>query len=287
LPQSSKKDILDDRYPEPIQKSGWPASAYWIEEFDAGATTDLVGDADYDWSDIRTQTTKKDISVHSDEYAICQYNETSGTYVAAAVTDPGVDVVPNEYFESSQYERNRWTAVADFWGVNETQHDPAHGGVMFRVNDRTWDGNPDQTRFGTIVYSKEITKTPGCSNEACAGLQIAGDDSSDPTTSAGAVFYFSLDEFPWDYPTTLYRAQIQEREVYSQREWKLQWLAEVYEVGNSTLIGDYGWLWQSTVENNLGVDIPELNWSKLMFGVALGRDVRVDFERCATNYYEY
>ncbi|MFH1964854.1 MAG: hypothetical protein ABIJ42_04865 [Acidobacteriota bacterium] len=77
-----------------------------------------------------------------------------------------------------------------------------HIGVFLRVNDRTWNGDPDQTRFGTIVYTKDRTDGP-CAHprsgapRPCGAVQLAGDTA----TGGGGDSYmhwFHIDERPFD-----------------------------------------------------------------------------------------
>ena len=95
--------------------------------------------------------------------------------------------------------------------------------------DETW----NQTRFGALLWAgvhPECGEAP-----ACGALQVTGevnsDDEDDPELDGG-LYFFPLDESPWEHPETQYRLQISERVRFEtlRREEDLQWKAEIYDL---------------------------------------------------------
>ena len=97
----------------------------------------------------------------------------------------------------------------DFDPINKATNDDLnfreHNGVFIRVNDRTYDSVPSQTRFGTIVYTHDSN---------VAYLQFDGDKLSNPSEPKGYLYSFGISDQPFDDGTeTIWRLQIHERKV--------------------------------------------------------------------------
>ena len=211
----------------------------------------------------------------------------------------GVDVVPDAEFDMSAdlSEKDQWTAVSDFYAVNDNNSTAAHAAVFLRVRDRTWGGYPNQTRFGAFVFGRNTAR--GCCNLWCGSLQITGDDvySSDSLHEGKTERRLKLFNFPvripqeedtassgrqqteqcrmtgllWDNSSTLYRVQIIEKKRYTSDEsYRLYWRAQVWKDpggDNVDLVGDSGWYDEWTIRDIYGIEIPRLGESKLAVGL--------------------
>lgn len=286
--------LLVDRFPRnPVmvdfeasgsRSAGW--NVKWLEEF-TSTTSNLVTNYD-EWDDIDYNPSISDktvIAVNADEEAELRLVTSSKQYdsFAAARSNPNeVDVVPDDEFDSGVANRNKWTAVMDFFPVEETDDSSVHAGGFLRVNDRTM----EQTRFGTIAYSGDRSTSP-CASEPCGAIQFTGDDDENPSQLLTELKYFELDEQPWDYPTHLYRVQIIEWEhEVPVLGWHLVWKAEIWDLTDNDLIGSSSSYTEYTV-SSWGIDIPGLSDSMIAFGLSSGDDGGIDNERTGTSYWEY
>lgn len=285
--------LAEDRQEEEHQpmdfstrSAGW--NVKWLEEFTTTAD-DLVDDYS-DWNSWRTDTQKvlvTTVPVASGK-AYIELEDPRPDLdwsIGGAVTSGSVDVVPDEEFDADTYQRNRWTAVSDFQAASSTNPAGAHSAVFIRVNDTEWEEVEDQTRFGAIVFGGNVS-AGNCSNEPCGALQFTG-ESGDTV-----LWTFELDELPASNPTHLYRVQIHEREYLHPLNWtwELQWMAEVWDLSEEPfqLIGaSVDWIWEYTVENVWGIEIPGLEDSKLAFGLGPGWDGDQTVERTGTAYWIY
>jgi hypothetical protein len=113
--------------------------------------------------------------------------------------------------------------------------------------------------------SPRCTDDPG---DGCGAMQLNGDDDANPGQGAQALLRFQLDEEPWDNPTQLFRVQMIEREVRSESNtaWELFWRSEVWT--QSSVIGEKDWVSEWFIEYCLGIKIPELSDSKILFGLS-------------------
>ncbi len=226
------------------------------------------------------------------------------TDIAGAVTHPNVDVVPDAEFDCNAANDacDKWVAVMDFYGVDAVDPESVHIPVFLRVNDRTWEDGPpplqggaNQTRIGSFVYGDEVDPDVGqhCDNATGAprdagALQITGDDITNPSNGEQVVLCFSIPENPWDNTTTLYRVAIHEERVWSLLTgWRTRWMAEFVDVDAVESLADSGWVYEATIENTYGIDIPAQTNSKLMFGFGPGDAGRADAERTGTSYFVY
>lgn len=258
------------------KSAGW--NTKWSETFST-ATGDLA--ANYaDWEDIRTTIYKEDVAVSSGDAHCILGDRVLGT-VAGAKTD-GVTVVPSAAeFDDNFSEKDYWTAVMDFDPIDKTDNDDSeHTGVFIRVNDRTWDSDPNQTRFGTIVYTNDTN---------VAYLQFEGNHDGDSTEGIQHFESFYLSEQPFDDgTTTTWRLQIHERKVLQiDYSYELQWKGEIWK--SATRKGYSSWIEASTVEDS-EVDIPELSGSGYLFGFVTNEtssDGEMDVAFDATAYWEY
>ena len=223
--------------------------------------------------------------------------------IMGGLTDEDEDVIPYGRFESETYNRNKWTAVGDFYPETDPHPDGAHAAVFLRVLNRTWGGSPDQTRIGSFVYGGLWT-AGACNNEYCGALQLQGDDvTADPEGSEGLqeLIEFDLDEFPWGSSSHLYRVQVMEEERLHTLRWTWEhwWRAEAHDLTDDSgppnydpagRIGYSSWIGEWTLEIIFGIEEPNLTNSKLAFGLGPSRSPftgKVRFERVATNAWDY
>jgi hypothetical protein len=116
---------------------------------------------------------------------------------------------------------------------------------------------------------------------------LTGDDSdATPSGSEGLSLFdtFTLSEFPWDY-SYKYRLQVQEREVYDNGAWELEWRAEMWR-GTTTSIGDSDWITESDLDDE-GIDVPSLSSSKILTALSKGEDGSLNTDIVATSYIVY
>ncbi|HEY2933229.1 MAG TPA: hypothetical protein VGK99_15930 [Acidobacteriota bacterium] len=276
---------------------GW--NVFHLEEF-SNDTSDLV--ATYaDWEDFRTDLALAEITrtvVTGGKAQFRLQNPTPPptpvelTSVTGAVTrevPTYLDVVPDQSFQQSGTERNKWTAVADFYTVPLPPLDPlsAHIAVFIRVNNRDWNKElpsigtyPDQTRFGCYI-----------NGNSQGVLQFTGDDLRPSRAGYGNTNQdnlFQLIENPFASSGKLYRVQIIERQVLEAfQPWKTFWKAEVYNITDNLLIGSSSEINEFTITGNYQIDIPALASSKLGMGFGAGKAGGVDVERTGTSYWSY
>ena len=238
-----------------------------------------------------------------------EHSVGGGVTVDQTMTD-GVDVVPDAEFDTSSNlgEKDRWTAVSDFYPVEDNNSMAAHAAVFLRVRDRSWDDRDDQTRFGAFVFGRNMA--PGCCNLWCGSLQITGDDvyaeshPAEPPQEGTTKRRLKLINFPvqlpqeetgstcgqtdstggqteecprmtgllWDDSCTLYRVQIIEKKerMVSDSSYRLYWRAQVWMnpgAEDADLVGDSGWYDEWTIRNLYGIEIPQLEGSKLAIGL--------------------
>ena len=185
--------LADDRVEEKpsrfygvgTRSAGW--NTKWIEDFstDTSDLTTYTG-----WEDLRTDTDDVFLEtvVVDNGFAECVLNNRNKDSFAGGKTN-GLTVAPSPSdFDSSYYSKNYWTAVMDFDPFGRTNNDTTeHAGVFLRVNDRTWydyddyEWDPNQTRFGTIVYTNGTGK-----------MQLTGDDSG---SDAGLTYLETFSYF--------------------------------------------------------------------------------------------
>lgn len=291
-------ELTLDRYPQasvPLSlgsanlTSGW--NTKYLEEFTTN-TSDL--EFTYaDWADPRTPITTTIVATTVSNGLA--HVSISGTWpvIGGAVTEQnGPDVVPDQEFQTQYPERNKWTAVMDFFPVTSTYEAGAHAAVFLRVLDRTWQTVPDQTRFGAFAYRGPMTLGQDCENEPCGALQFSGDDvTASPAQSAGkqTLFNFPLTELPWNYSSHLYRVQIHERQVFHPLnfQYELRWQAEVWDLTDSNLVGQSTEIWEWSLPNILGIAVPSIDSSKLFFGLGPGSSGGIDVERTGTAWWGY
>lgn len=191
-------------------------------------------------------------------------NPPSGYSQVAAGGYTGNTPIDPSLFNGEGYYRNRWTAVMDFYPTERpsphTDEDDAHAGVFLRVQpDRTWDGHPNQTRFGCYINGLDQT------NQGV--LQFTSDDADDPSTEKRVLFAFNLSEDPFDNPTQKYRVKIIEEEWLSVLSgWTLQWGSEVWNQTSNTKIGERKWITENTL-NIRKVVVPALSGSRFAMGL--------------------
>lgn len=179
---------------------GWNQKWSYPFSFSTVDLADLTG-----WKDYRgpSSVKKTNVQVYSGE-AICDLEDGTGysLVVAGAETD-GIIVVPTSAeFDDDFSQKDYWKAVMDFDPIDPTtdsNSDPSdpeeHIGVFLRVNDRTWNSNPDQTRFGTIVYTKDRMDGPCQDNNdarPCGAVQFTG-DYSDDTGGWSYMYWFHIE----------------------------------------------------------------------------------------------
>jgi hypothetical protein len=278
---------------------GW--NQKWSYPF-SYSTVDLAGLTG--WKDYRgpSSVKKTNVQVYSGK-ALCDLEDGTGydDVVAGAETD-GVTVVPSSSeFDDDFSQKDYWKAVMDFDPIDPTTDssgnlsDPKeHIGVFLRVNDRIWDSNPDQTRFGTIVYTKDRTdgacKDNNNNARPCAAVQLSGDPTGN--NEGTYMLWFHLDERPFDDTEgNEWHLVIYERKVLQpDYSYELQWKGEIFE--ESTSINASSWVAASTVENS-GIEIPELSGSGYLFGITGDGDDsgdsigQINVNTSATYYYVY
>ena len=278
------------------KSAGW--NTKWSETFpdDVNAGDPdydtMTDDINYDWEDVRSpETDMLNVGVSSGK-AICLLGDGDKDYVGAGAKTDGVTVVPSAAELDDDFtEKDYWTAVMDFYPKEKTNGDTfEHAGVFIRVNDRAWDNSdPDQTRFGTTVYTND---------SSIFHVQFTGD--CEDTAGDGCTWEpsFTLDEQPFDDDgETAWRLQIHERKVIQiDYSYELQWKGQIWKFGDVGDKGSSSWIEASTVEATWtnppekdGVSIPELSGSGYLFGI-IGEDeavgqMNVDF--AATAWWEY
>ena len=185
------------------------------------------------------------------------------TYVVAGGYTHGLPINPSSHFNGDGSYRNRWKARIDF--LPSTRPNPhsalldAHVGCFLRVQaNKTWDGQPNQTRFGCWIN--------GMGSGEQAALQLQGTNSNDPNDSNRIIDGFELSENPWDNPNHTYRIEIIEEEKLVSGTWKLQWGGEVWNATNNTKIGEYKWLDEDDLDDN-DIELPALNGSRYAMGL--------------------
>jgi hypothetical protein len=272
----------------------------------AAAATDITTDADYrqpsgnqEWNEILAPTfLKTDISVQQgDGRALLRLQPSGGpdpnATVAAGVSAPGMQVVPMSEFRSQGTdpgdERNRWTAIMDFYPVLDPLQWSSHAAAMVRVNDRNYSGFDTHTRFGATAYRGPVNQ-PVCVGEpGCGALQFSGDSKSQSGTGAQYLFWFKMDHALWSHPDTLYRVQTIEREWFHPLSfvWEPWWRAEVWSLTGSTCIGYHDFVGQWTLENLYDIQVPELSGSKILFAQSEGQQGGINAEQVGTAYWVY
>ena len=281
---------------------GWVQKT--MENFETDSD-DLVEDYDY-WDDVDTAVAideainVSNVTPPEDQVAELKLPSTDPTLsLSGAKSNSEIDFVPDAEFKSSTYERNKWTAVADFFPVVapvDPDESGVHMGVGIRVEDRTWGGTADQTRFMADIFGGEQDFSPcfvDMEHFPCAALQFTGNDVNNSSVGKTKLLHFDLDEEPFDFETHLYRTQIVEREVLHpiSLTWELKWYMEAWDLTDTNdCIGTSLDIWEWTVENVYGVEIPtSLSESNLFFawGAADSDDGEVDVERTGTSYWNY
>jgi hypothetical protein len=279
----------------PHSYPGWNVKC--CEDFTQGNTNDITTWAD--WEDYLITLDNWYLNPIPVQSGLAQLRlfDHQGTdwMVAAAKTTTRMDVVPDQEFDSQGTypgaERNRWVGVMDFYPKVGSGWDHTHTGVLIRVNDRNWDSqdpsDDNQTRFGTTVYNGLVgacTSGPGC-----GALQVTGDKvGTGGSQGKTRVLNFNLSQDPWENMNDRFRAQIVEREWFHPLSfvWEPWWRAEVLnDQGN--LLGYYGWLGEWTIENIMGIEVPELNGSKLLFALSEKEQGGVDADLTGTAYWIY
>lgn len=287
----------------------------WLDEFTTN-TSDLV--ATYpDWEHIGTDTSRVELTRTEVAGGLAKLRldqppqepqEKEWTVGGARTTE--VDVTPDEEFADpgiptqSGNERNKWTAVLDFFPVPPGLVPPgAHVPGFLRViprqhKDEFGAFKDNQTRFGSFAFGGPVN----AQNEVCVGgpndvkplgaLQLTGDSISDPDFGKTALRCFEIPYNIFDPAAAgdLYRVQIVERELWSSIEgWKRRWMAEIWNLSQSAKLGGTGWVHEWTVSITYGIAIPDpLGGSKYMMAVGPGKDESgVDAERAGTAYWVY
>ena len=250
------------------------------------------------WDNIRTPAPTEIVAVSGGRVEL-RLTKTV-VAVAGAKSSPSVDFVPDAEFDSSTYEKDKWTIVSDFFPVLEPADPQVHAPAALRVNNRVWNGTQDQTRFAGLTFGGNLNKYP-CHGEPCGAIQFEADKvGASPPGSLGQqkLLYFPLSQSVFNptsqqcqSPPCLYRSQIMERQYFDVLNlvFELQWRAEVWNLTTNKRIGDSNWVWEWSVENSFGIEIPELSNSLIAFGWAPGTDDDggIDAERVGTSYWNY
>ncbi len=276
--------------PRAAGTQGW--NIKYLQEFPNSSFDVSVTYAD--WDDIQAGPSQLQPTTASGNRAIMSLVPPPTGFVFSVngiKTNPAVDIVPDQEFDSSQEERNRWVVVGDYYEkIRPTTHADSHNAVFLRVNERDWDpnqaGNDNQTRFGCFFYAG-ITSRTNCNNTPCGSLQLES-DRINASTGVQKLLNFQLSEDPWSYSSHLYRCQLVERQYLDHvLGWQLAWQAEVYDLtDNSQLIGTRPWIVQYLLTYLFSMEIPPLNGSELM--VAFGfDDGKVELERTGSAYWIY
>ena len=265
---------------------GW--NVYWSSEL-TGTASNLF--ATTGWNPWRTDTSAVYLTPSPLSEGKCRMyleNPPSGySQVAAGGYTDNVPIDPSLFNGEGLY-RNRWTAVMDFYPterpVPHANYDNAHAGVFLRVQpNRTWDGHPDQTRFGCYINGLD---------QADQGvLQFTSDDADDPNMKAQELFPFDLSEDPFANPTQKYRVQIIEEEWLSPLSgWTLQWGSEVWNRTSNTKIGERKWITENTLETR-NVVVPDLSGSRFAMGLGPSptgnADGTVNVDFVGTSYWHF
>ena len=321
---SSESDSSDERSSQTrsshtcsgTQVDGW--NKKFEEPFDTNVD-DLVTAANYSWSPWRTDTNRIHLppmpvmgaTMTMDGELIMSISEPpmpKKNTAAGTVTDSSVEVVPAECFDEATVfprRKDRWSASSDFYAKADTKAGPAHAAVFLRVRDRSWGDPPvpDQTRFGTFVYGRNIAA--GCCNTWCGALQLTGDDIYAPDYPADSsaegkkraklkLLLFRVEESTasqteggteegseseqcggtnllWDDPDTLYQLRIIEEKKHTYLfDFVLYWKAEVWKIpttGDRILVGERDWTSEWEIRILHGIEIPDLVGSKLAIGL--------------------
>jgi hypothetical protein len=279
---------------------GW--NTKWQDEF-TSSTSNLVSLSNWDSISHDPDDVFETTTQVTGGQALLRLSAPPGSQTrsfAGAKTAASVDIVPDQEFDSQGTypgaERNRWTALADSFPVENPDSASSHLGAFLRVQDRDWSpptGIDEQTRFGTIAYRGPITQSPCTSQWGCGALQLSGDDlSANPPESApkGKLLYFTLSKKPWSYPSVLFRIQIIEREWFHPLSyvWEPWWMAEVHDLTYpGTRIGYRDWIGEWTIENIYGIAVPGLSGSKFAFALSENFDGGANTERTGTAYWIY
>jgi len=249
--------------------TGW--NVYWQEELETDG--DLVDDyADWeDWQTNETETQLTDTDVTSGLARLKTVDVTGSLLnsIGGGRTPDDLDIVPHQYFNATTSYRNYWTAVQDFYPTSTPPYG-AHTPVCIRVNDRTYDGQPNQTRLCGWTYAGSHAD---CNNQPCGALQLTGDYGSQ-STYRHALYFFALTKngnpfSPFSHQSTRFRAQIHERQALSgwPPQWVTEWRAEVWDLDetdpNLALIGYSSWVTEYMLNNNWGISTPELSVGEL------------------------
>lgn len=275
----------------------WSTSPYWADYFSASRST--LSGSGTDWNEWRTDTDHnyiKSTPVNSGQAHMVMGAPPVGkeATVLGGVTKPTVDVIPDEHFGSSGFvSRNRWIAVMDFYPSQDPNPNGIHAGVFLRVNDREWNGLPDQTRFGSVAWGGYLGD-PTCGSSYCGALELLGDDANYENNSVPKLklVNFTLSEFPWSFSSHLYRIQILEEERFDPLNlWQVYWRAEVVDLSDQQTVGSSNWFSEWSVLNNYGIKKPGLTGSKLAIGFGPGQDQpfagAVDADLVGTAYWIY
>src|SRR5690606_1633976 len=221
------------------------------------------------------------------------------TSVVGARSEPTEDeFVPYERFSASAHGQgnNLYTAVSDCYPTDEPISSVgAHPAICTRVNERTWFGEEDQTRFCSIVPSLEVTRTGfdcsnggGSTNEKIGAARFTGDANSGGTTGVTYLSCFNINPLVYDNPGDLHRVEIQEEErrgcVFCSyiRYWK----ADVYNLDGESLLGSSGWISELVLTSTPVYSIPSLS-EQILFAYAPGIDGGIDVERVGTTHWIY
>ncbi len=281
---------------------GWQSSPPWIENFGSGTESPLRSDDN--WERIRSGGPLGSVTVSDGKATLAPHdpkkkppNHRSSVGCTTVTSDENTPVPTDEEFSenSAGTRKNKWTAVSDFYAT-ERFTDPDRGGhhaIFIRVHDRTWDGHPNQTRFGCYINGDPPANPnhPTNPNGYQGCLQFTGDKNVGSGEQKKEIF-FDLNEDPFDHLGTWYRVQILEEQRKHGSNWRLYWKAEVWKLapqdkGQGTLLGDSPWVNENTVKNSYDIKIPSLSGSEVMFAAGPSKDGEVQVSRVATNHWNY
>ncbi|MBI4454947.1 MAG: hypothetical protein HY644_03510 [Acidobacteria bacterium] len=145
-----------------------------LEEFTTD-TGDLVANyADWDnWITDEDIVVLETIAVDDGRAELRLADPTPKTYSVAGAKSADDSFVPDANFTSSASEKDKWTAVMDFYPVSSLSSG-AHAGIFIRVLDRA--ERNEQTRFGCIIYT-----------DGTGRLQFEGDWTQDSSVQRGNI----------------------------------------------------------------------------------------------------